>query len=74
MPGRKTNDSPSHSVNHSGLAPPLTLARIQSGWYSEERGDCLEINRPSALKDAPCPLSEFVLSDDDAPKSCRAYS
>ena len=31
MPGRKSSAVVSHSVSHSELAPPLTLATIQSG-------------------------------------------
>ena len=31
MPGRKSSAVVSHSVNHRELAPPLTLATIQSG-------------------------------------------
>ena len=39
MPGRKSSDEDSHSLSHSELAPPLTPARIQSGWYFDERGN-----------------------------------
>ena len=56
MPGCSSSASASHSVSHSGLAPPLTLATIQSGWYFEERGNCLEINRLSeAIESTPLP-------------------
>jgi len=39
MPDRRSISDVSHSVSHSELAPPLALARIQSGLYWEERGN-----------------------------------
>src|SRR5437867_1713118 len=42
MPGRKSSTSVSHSVSHSELAPPLTLAITHSGLYREERGNRAE--------------------------------
>ena len=38
MPGRKSSDEANHSLSHNEFAPPLTPARIQSGWYFDERG------------------------------------
>ncbi len=42
MPGRKSIAAASHSLSHSGLAAPLTLARTQSGLYFAARGNRLE--------------------------------
>jgi hypothetical protein len=39
MPGRKSSAAASHSLSHSALAAPLTLARTHSGWYLPERGN-----------------------------------
>src|SRR3989304_5332068 len=39
MPDRRSRDSASHSVSHSALAPPLTLATTHSGGYADERGN-----------------------------------
>src|SRR4051812_35652324 len=44
MRGGGSTPSPSHSVTHGGLPPPLTPARIQSGWYFVERGNRSEAN------------------------------
>ncbi len=49
MPGRRSSAVASHSVSHSELAPPLTLAMIQSGWYFEARGNRSEMNRSSEV-------------------------
>src|SRR5262245_17553788 len=45
IPGRKSSAEVSHSVSQSEFAPPLTLARTHSGWYCEERGKFVAINR-----------------------------
>src|SRR5215813_1467253 len=39
MPARKSSAAASHSLSHSALAAPLTLARTHSGWYLAERGN-----------------------------------
>src|SRR2546422_6626956 len=39
IPGRRSSAEASHSVSHSALAPPLTLALIHSRWYLDERGN-----------------------------------
>src|SRR5882672_9504656 len=39
IPGRSSTASVNHSVSHSGLAPPLTLASIHSGLYRDDRGN-----------------------------------
>ena len=49
IPGRRSSAPASHSVNHSGLAPPLTLAMTHSGWYCEARGNRSETNRLSEV-------------------------
>src|SRR5713226_4337190 len=49
MPGRRSSADVSHSVTHSALAPPLALARTQSGWYCEERGKRSETSRRSEI-------------------------
>src|SRR5438552_12136376 len=49
MPGRKSIAAASHSVIQSEFAPPLTLARTHSGWYCEERGKLVEMNRLSEV-------------------------
>src|SRR5258707_11054741 len=49
MPGRKSSAAASHSVIHSALAPPLTLAMTHSGWYFEERGNRSETSRFSKV-------------------------
>src|SRR5215831_8994489 len=49
MPGFRSSALESHSVNQSELAPPLALARIQSGWYCDDRGNCSEMRRLSEL-------------------------
>src|SRR5437870_2191589 len=49
IPGRKSSAAASHSVNHSALAPPLTLAMTHSGWYFDERGNRSETNRLSEV-------------------------
>jgi hypothetical protein len=49
IPGRKSSAVASHSVNHSALAPPLTLAMTHSGWYFDERGNRSETNRLSEV-------------------------
>src|SRR5258707_3350599 len=49
IPGRKSSAEVSHSVSQSEFAPPLTLARTHSGWYCEERGKLVEMNRLSEV-------------------------
>ena len=49
MPGRRSSAVVSHSVTQSALAPPLALARTQSGWYCEERGNRSETSRLSEV-------------------------
>src|SRR5580658_7420999 len=49
IPDRKFNAEASHSVSQSEFAPPLTLARAHSGWYCEDRGNLVEINRLSEV-------------------------
>jgi len=49
IPGRKSSAEVSHSVSQSEFAPPLTLARTHSGWYCEERGKLVEMNRWSEV-------------------------
>src|SRR5436190_20108392 len=39
MPGLRSRSAVSHSVSHNGFAPPLTLARTQSGLYFDARGN-----------------------------------
>ena len=39
MPGCSRRPFDNHSVSQSELAPPLTLAAIQSGWYFAARGN-----------------------------------
>ena len=43
MPGCKSSAAASHSLSHSALAAPLTLARTHSGWYLPERGNRSEV-------------------------------
>src|SRR5271170_949942 len=54
IPGRKSRAEVSHSVSQSEFAPPLTLARTHSGWYCEERGKLVEMNRFSEVMFAQC--------------------
>ena len=49
MPGFKINAGASHSVNHREFAPPLALARTQSGWYCEDRGKFAEVSSVSGV-------------------------
>src|SRR5216683_5403340 len=49
IPGRKSSAVVSHSVSQSEFAPPQTLARTHSGWYCEERGKLVEMNRLSEV-------------------------
>src|SRR5437773_753830 len=49
IPGRKSSAEVSHSVSQSEFAPPLTLVRTHSGWYCEERGKLVEMNRLSEV-------------------------
>jgi hypothetical protein len=49
MPDRISSSDVSHSVSHSALAPPLALARTQSGWYCEERGNRSEMSCRSVV-------------------------
>src|SRR5215471_8807412 len=59
IPGRRSSVEVSHSVSQSEFAPPLTLARTHSGWYREDRGKFVEMNRwsggtvPRFSHDAP---------------------
>lgn len=49
IPGCKSSAEVSHSVSQSEFVPPLTLARTHSGWYCEERGKLVEMNRLSEV-------------------------
>src|SRR5271163_80838 len=49
MPGRKSISEASHSLSHSGLAAPLTLARTHSGSYFAERRNRSETNGLSEI-------------------------